>query len=299
MRLTVVAADAGTRLDTLLAEPLGSRSRAARLIDAGAVTVNGRALPKRHKLSEGDVVEVDEAADAPPPAPEDVGAGVEYAVPYEDEHLLVVDKPAGVVVHPSKGHLTGTLAQALEGTAEGGEDEWRAGLVHRLDRDTSGLLVVAKSDPVHAALKDALQRREVVREYAALVEGRPPSRTGTIDAPIGRDRRVRTKHSTDTDTPREARTHFAIEEALPRFSLLKVTLETGRTHQIRVHLEAIGHPVAGDPEYGHAGLLGLHRQFLHARRLAFTHPVTGEDVAIESSLPEDLRAALDAARRLS
>lgn len=294
MRLTASADDAGTRLDALLAEPLGSRSRAARLIDAGAVTVNGRAQPKRYKIEPGDVVVVDDAADAPP-VPEDVGAAVDFAVPYEDEHLLVVDKPAGVVVHPSRGHLTGTLAQALEGTAEGGEEGWRAGLVHRLDRDTSGLLVVAKSDAVHAQLKDALQRRDITREYAALVEGRPPARTGTIDAPIGRDRRMRTKHSTDTDTPREARTHFEIEAALPRFTLLKVTLDTGRTHQIRVHLLAIGHPVAGDPEYGTAGLLGLTRQFLHARHLAFTHPVTGTPISIDSPLPDDLRRALEAA----
>jgi 23S rRNA pseudouridine1911/1915/1917 synthase len=295
MELTAQTADAGTRLDALLAESLGSRSRAARLIDAGAVTVNGHARPKSYKVEPGDVVVVDDAADAPP-VPEDIASAVDFAIPYEDEHLLVVDKPAGVVVHPSRGHLTGTLAQALEGTAEGGEDAWRAGLVHRLDRDTSGLLVVAKSDAVHAALKEALQRREITREYAALVEGRPPARTGTIDAPIGRDRRMRTKHSTDTDTPREARTHFEIEEALPRYSLLKVMLDTGRTHQIRVHLEAIGHPVAGDPEYGHAGLLGLTRQFLHARHLAFTHPITGVPIAIESPLPEDLSQALARAR---
>jgi 23S rRNA pseudouridine1911/1915/1917 synthase len=299
MRLTAGPDDDGARLDALLAGPLGSRSRAARLIDAGAVTVDGRAVAKRHRVAAGEAIEVDDAADAPPPPPRDVAAGVEFGVPYEDEHLLVVDKPAGLVVHPSKGHLTGTLAQALEGTVEGGDDAWRAGLVHRLDRDTSGLLVVAKSDAVHAALKEALQRREVTREYAALVEGRPPSRTGTIDAPIGRDRRVRTRHSTDTDNPRDARTHFEVVEALPRFTLLHVTLETGRTHQIRVHLEAINLPVAGDPEYGHAGLLGLTRQFLHARRLAFTHPVTGTPLSIESPLPPDLQTALDDARRLS
>jgi 23S rRNA pseudouridine1911/1915/1917 synthase len=295
MELTTGPAEAGDRLDAALAGALGSRSRAARLIDAGAVTVNGAAQPKRYKVAEGDVIVV--ADDAEAPAPQDVGAAVDFAVPYEDEHLLVVDKPAGVVVHPAKGHLSGTLAQALEGTASGGDEGWRAGLVHRLDRDTSGLLVVAKSDAVHAALKEALQRREITREYAALVEGRPPARTGTIDAPIGRDRRVRVRHSTDTDNPREARTHFEIAEALPRYTLLKVTLETGRTHQIRVHLQAIGHPVAGDPEYGHAGLLGLQRQFLHAQRLAFTHPVTGEAIAIDSPLPPDLAAALAAARR--
>jgi 23S rRNA pseudouridine1911/1915/1917 synthase len=296
MRLTVSADDAGQRLDALLAGPLGSRSRAARLIDDGAVTVGGRPRPKRHVVAEGDVVEWDDGATDEPEAPQDVAAGVEFAVPFEDEHLLVVDKPAGVVVHPAKGHPTGTLAQALEGVAAGGDDGWRAGLVHRLDRETSGLLVVAKSDAVHAALKDALQDREITREYAALVEGRPPSRTGTIDAPIGRDRRVRTRHSTDTDNPREARTHFAIEAAFDHYTLLAVTLETGRTHQIRVHLEAIGHPVAGDPEYGHAGRLGLPRQFLHARRLAFTHPVTGAPIAIESPLPPDLDAALQRAR---
>jgi 23S rRNA pseudouridine1911/1915/1917 synthase len=295
MQLTVTEADAGQRLDALLAEPLGSRSRAVRLIDAGAVRVGGTAQPKRYKVAAGDVIEVDDGADQPV-APTDVAATVEYDVPYEDEHLLVVDKPAGVVVHPARGHLTGTLAQALEGTAAGGEDGWRAGLVHRLDRETSGLLVVAKSDAIHAALKEALQAREITREYGALVEGRPPARTGTIDAPIGRDRRVRTKMSTDTDNPRDARTHFEIVEALPSFTLLRVTLETGRTHQIRVHLQAINHPVAGDPEYGHAGLLGLERQFLHAQRLAFAHPVTGAAIAVESPLPADLAAALALAR---
>jgi 23S rRNA pseudouridine1911/1915/1917 synthase len=297
VELTVGPHEAGQRLDALLAGPLGSRSRAARLIERGAVLVDGRPQPKRFVVAAGQTVVVDEGSDAPAPA--DVAARVDFAVPYEDEHLLVVDKPPGVVVHPARGHLTGTLAQALEGRGHGPADPdegWRAGIVHRLDRDTSGLLVVAKSEPVHAALKAALQRREITREYTALAEGRPPSRTGTIDAPIGRDRRVRTRMSTDTDTPRAARTHFELVEALPSFSLLRVTLDTGRTHQIRVHLQAIGHPVAGDPEYGHAGLLGLQRQFLHAARLAFTHPVTGAPVEVMSPLPADLAAALEQAR---
>jgi 23S rRNA pseudouridine1911/1915/1917 synthase len=297
VRLTVGPDDAGQRLDALLAEPLGSRSRAARLIERGAVLVDGRPQPKRYAVAAGQQVEVDEGSDAPAPA--DVAARVDFAVPYEDEHLLVVDKPAGIVVHPARGHPTGTLAQALEGRGYGPaepDDGWRAGLVHRLDRETSGLLVVAKSEDVHAQLKAALQRRDVTREYTALVEGRPPARTGTIDAPIGRDRRVRTRMSTETDTPREARTHFAIVEALRETTLLRVTLDTGRTHQIRVHLLAIGHPVAGDPEYGHAGLLGLERQFLHAARLAFAHPVTGAQVEVVSPLPGDLAAALERAR---
>jgi len=215
-----------------------------------------------------------------------------FAIVHEDEHLLVVDKPAGVVVHPARGHHGGTLAQALAGRAAGGEDPARAGIVHRLDRDTSGLLVVAKSEAVHRALQELIRRRDLRREYLALVEGCPPARSGTIDAPIGRDRRVRTRMSTDTDVPRAARTHFELERAFAGYALLRVALETGRTHQIRVHLQAIGHPVAGDPEYGSAGALGLERQFLHAARLAFAHPVTGMTVDVTSPLPADLAAAL-------
>jgi 23S rRNA pseudouridine1911/1915/1917 synthase len=167
--------------------------------------------------------------------------------------------------------------------------------VHRLDRDTSGLLVVAKSDAVHRALKAELAARKMRREYLALVEGHPPARTGMIDAPIGRHRRDRKLMSIDTDEPREARTHFEIDRLLPRSALLRVTLETGRTHQIRVHLDAIGHPVCGDPQYGSAGLYGLTRQFLHAWRLAFAHPVTGQELDLRSELPGDLAAALERA----
>jgi 23S rRNA pseudouridine1911/1915/1917 synthase len=293
MELTASEADAGARLDAFLAEPLGSRARAQRLIEAGAVLVDGAVVPKRHRVAAGEVVVVDEGADRAPAG--DPTQTAEFSVAFEDEHLIVVDKPAGVVVHPARGHWHGTLAQALEGRAAGGSDAFRAGIVHRLDRDTSGLLVVAKSDAVHTALKDALARRDMVREYLALVEGRPPARSGTIDAPIGRDRRLRTRHSTDTAEPREALTHFALERALPRATLLRVRLQTGRTHQIRVHLQAIGHPVCGDPEYGTAGLYGLERQFLHAEHLAFTHPVTGVPVDVHSPLPPDLAAALERA----
>jgi 23S rRNA pseudouridine1911/1915/1917 synthase len=278
----------GERLDTLLAGTLGSRSRAARLIDDGHVTVDGRVVAKRHRVRAGEEIEVDEPVE--PPAPETVD--VPYEVAYEDEHLLVVDKPARVVVHPARGHRSGTLAQALQGTAAGGEDEWRAGIVHRLDRDTSGLMVVAKSEEAHRRLKAMIQEREVTREYLALVLGRPPSRSGTIDAPIGRDRRHRTRVSTDTDEPREAVTHFSIVRQLPEATLLLVRLQTGRTHQIRAHLEAIGHPVAGDPEYGGAGAFGLERQFLHATRLAFEHPFGAGPVDLTSPLPEDLAKVL-------
>ncbi|MGN6187307.1 MAG: RluA family pseudouridine synthase [Conexibacter sp.] len=287
-----VAPDAdGERLDQLLAGPLGSRSAAQRAIDAGRVTVDGAVRPKRHRVAAGERIEVaPEAAggEAEPAADE-----VPYAVAWEDEHLLVVDKPAGVVVHPARGHRGATLAQALAGRAAGGEDPARAGIVHRLDKDTSGLLVIARSEAVHRALQELIRRRELRREYLALVAGCPPARSGTIDAPIGRDRRTRTRMSTDTDVPRAARTHFEIERAYAGFTLLRVTLETGRTHQIRVHLEAIGHPVVGDPEYGGAQTLGLARQFLHAARLAFAHPVTGAPVDVSSPLPSDLQVVLD------
>jgi 23S rRNA pseudouridine1911/1915/1917 synthase len=291
MELHATPEDEGTRLDAFLAGPLGSRARAQRLIEAGAVLVEGRPAPKRHLMAAGERVTVDEPVEAPaadvPDAP--------YAVPYADEHLLVVDKPAGVVVHPARGHRTGTLAQALAGVAAGGEDAARAGIVHRLDRDTSGLLVVSRTEAAHAELKRMLAAREITREYLALVEGRPAARAGTIDAPLGRDRRVRTRVSTDTDEPREAITHFETERALPGATLLRVRLQTGRTHQIRAHLLEIGVPVAGDPEYGRPGLFGLQRQFLHAERLAFAHPVSGESLDVRSPLPGDLAAALERA----
>jgi 23S rRNA pseudouridine1911/1915/1917 synthase len=216
-------------------------------------------------------------------------------VPYEDEHLLVVDKPAGVVVHPSAGHAEGTLVHGLLAwDVEGGEEAERPGIVHRLDRDTSGLLVVARSPEAHRRLQELVRRREVTREYLALVVGRPRSRRGTIEAPIGRDRHDALRHSLDTDSPRHAVTHFEIERELDGYTLLRVTLETGRTHQIRVHLAAIDLPVAGDLTYGRPGVLGLERQFLHAARLAFDHPFTGERVEVESQLPGDLQAALPA-----
>jgi 23S rRNA pseudouridine1911/1915/1917 synthase len=287
--LTVPPEAAGERLDVFLAAHAGSRAAAQRLIDGGGVTVDGEPRPKRHVLAGGETVAVAELASGAEPA--DVPPA-RFSVAYEDEHLLVVDKPPGVVVHPARGHRSGTLVQALAGRVAGGDDPERPGIVHRLDRDTSGLLVVARTEAAHAALKAQLARRELVREYLALVEGRPPARSGTIDAPLGRDRRMRTRISTDTDEGREAITHFEVERALPGDTLLRVRLETGRTHQIRAHLLAIGHPVAGDPEYGTRGRHGLERQFLHAARLAFPHPVGGAPVDVRSPLPDDLAAAL-------
>jgi 23S rRNA pseudouridine1911/1915/1917 synthase len=296
LRLRVPDEAAGERLDRFLARvpEVGSRAVAERLLAAGDVRVDGSAREKSHRLSGGEQVELE-----PPVAPpaELEPEQMSLVVPYEDEHLLVVDKPAGIVVHPSAGHATGTLAHGLVGhEAAGGDEPGRPGIVHRLDRDTSGLLVVARSPEAHRRLQKLVRRRALERDYLALVVGRPRSRAGRIEAPIGRDRNDRTRHSLDTDRPRDAVTHLELAELLPRHALLRVRLETGRTHQIRVHLAAIDLPVAGDPVYGRPGELGLERQFLHAARLAFPHPFTGERIEVESPLPSDLETALAAAR---
>ena len=250
--------------------------------------VDGEPRPKSHRLAGGETVELEPPAAPAALEPEEVP----LRVAYEDEHLLVVDKPAGIVVHPSPGHATGTLVHGLLGRTAGGESPDRPGIVHRLDRDTSGLLVVARSEEAYRGLRNLVRRRALERRYKALVRGLPRSRTGKIEAPIGRDRHEPTRISLDTDTPRDAVTHFEVKRLLDGHALLDVRLETGRTHQIRVHLAAIGLPVVGDPVYGVTDP-ELGRQFLHAWRLAFTHPVTGEDVEVESPLPPELQAALE------
>jgi 23S rRNA pseudouridine1911/1915/1917 synthase len=244
--------------------------------------------PKSHRLVGGEEVEVDAAATAEPAL---VPERRDLRIAYEDEHLLVVDKPAGVVVHPSPGHATGTLVHALlEHDIEGGDAE-RPGIVHRLDRDTSGLLVVARSPEAYERLQELVRDRKLERRYLALVKGRPRSRRGRIEAPIGRDRHEPTRQSLDTDLPKNAVTHFEVEQLYPAHALLRVRLETGRTHQIRVHLAAIELPLVGDPVYGVPDEQ-LGRQFLHATALSFPHPVTGEQIETESPLPEELQAVL-------
>jgi 23S rRNA pseudouridine1911/1915/1917 synthase len=218
----------------------------------------------------------------------------ERLIVHLDEDLAVIEKPAGLVVHSAPSHKGETLVDLLDGIAGGGEGG-RPGIVHRLDKDTSGLMVVARNDESHRVLARMVKAREVLREYTALVEGRMGSRTGTIDAPLGRDRRQRTKRAVKGAGSRAARTHFEVIEALPADTLAHARLETGRTHQIRVHFAAIGHPVAGDPEYGSRGRHGLERQFLHASRLEFTHPRTEERLTFASKLPDDLREALERA----
>jgi 23S rRNA pseudouridine1911/1915/1917 synthase len=220
----------------------------------------------------------------------------ELRVVHLDEHLAVIDKPAGLVVHPAPSHDGPTLVDELGEILGGGADPERPGIVHRLDKETSGLLVVARDDATHAALQEQVRRREVERVYLALAGGRLSSRTGTIDAPIGRASRQRHRMAVSGAASRQARTHFEALELLASETYLEVRLETGRTHQIRAHFGAIGHPLVGDATYGGERKYGLRRQFLHAHRLAFAHPDSGEALSFHSELPLDLAAALDAAR---
>ena len=288
--LTAGPEDAGLRLDAFLAArgAFGSRAAAQRAIERGEVTVDGGRVAKNHRIGEDERVTV---AAPPPVASEAAAAPAALEVIYEDEDLLVVDKPAGLVTHPAPGHHGVTLAELLPAGSR---------VAHRLDKDTSGLLLVARSEAVLEALQRMMKAREITREYTALVEGHPDAESGTIDAPLGRDRANRTVMSTRTDRARDAVTHFEVVERLPRTSLLRVRLDTGRTHQIRAHLAAIGHPVVGDPQYGGSASgsrIGLERQFLHASILMFRHPERGEFVRCESKPPVELSHALDTARR--
>jgi len=286
----VPAEAAGQRLDRFLASlpELGSRAAAERLIDSGGALVEGERPAKSRRLAGGERIEL-ELPEASSSAV--VREDVPLRIAYEDEHLLVVDKPAGVVVHPAPGHASGTLVHGLADLLGGGDAPERPGIVHRLDRDTSGLLVVSRTEDAYRGLRNLVRRRGLERRYKALVRGRPRSWRGRIEAPIGRDRREPTRVSLDTDTPRDAVTHFDVDRLLDGHALLDVRLETGRTHQIRVHLAAIGLPVIGDRVYG-VPEPELSRQFLHAWRLAFPHPLTGEPVEVESPLPPELQAAL-------
>jgi len=295
----------GVRLDVAVAGVLAiSRSRAAARIADGDVTVDGRVVNKQHRLRPGEQVAF--TAPAPPPA-----AGPPPAVPpvrFEDEHLLVVAKPAGLVVHPGAGTPDGTLIDALVGAGgalapAGGAG--RPGVVHRLDRDTSGLLMVARTDEAHAGLVEALRERRVTRHYLALVAGIPRAARGRIEGPIGRDPLDRLRFAVVADGKpavtryRTLATGLAPDVAAHRgeVALLACRLESGRTHQIRVHLTTLGHPIVGDPTYGRraelARSLGLSRPFLHAAALAFDHPITGERIDLVEPLPEALAGALD------
>jgi 23S rRNA pseudouridine1911/1915/1917 synthase len=294
---------AGRRLDEVVAELAGtSRARAARWAGDGRVAVDGRPRPKAYRLRGGERL-----AWAPPEEPPAGGPVAEdrpLEVRYEDDGLLVVAKPAGLVVHPGPGHPTGTLVNALLGRAgtslsAGGGGADRPGIVHRLDKDTSGLLLVAKDDATHLALSRDLAARRVERRYLALVQGRLPAESGTVDAPVGRHPRDR-KRMAVVDAGRRAVTHWRVQERFPAVQLIEATLETGRTHQVRVHLASLRHPLVGDRAYGAdptlAARLGVGRPFLHAWRLAFTHPATGQRVELTEPLPPDLQPVLDRLR---
>ena len=295
---------AGRRLDEVVAQLAGtSRAQAARWATDGLVEVDGRPRPKAHRLRGGERV-----AWAPPPAPppgEPLAEHRPLGVRYEDDRLLVVAKPAGLVVHPGPGHPTGTLVNALLGRAgtslsAGGGAADRPGIVHRLDKDTSGLLLVAKDDATHLALARELAAHRVERRYLALVQGRLPGGTGTVDAPVGRHPRDRKRMAVVPGGGRHAVTHWRVLETFPAVQLTEATLETGRTHQVRVHLASLRHPLVGDRTYGAdptlAARLGVPRPFLHAWRLAFTHPATGTRIDLTEPLPPDLQAVLDRLR---
>jgi 23S rRNA pseudouridine1911/1915/1917 synthase len=297
--LTFEFNESGERLDKALVAKIPDLSRATvqRLIKKGLVTVNGRVSKPSYPVEMGDSVEVRIPAETPPEVlPEEIPIDVVY----EDEYLLAVDKPAGMVVHPAYGHRSGTLVNAIlarfpETLDVGGPE--RAGIVHRLDKETSGLILVAKRDATHSALQRLFKRRQVKKFYWALVEGHPSPREGVIDAPIGRDKRNR-KRMAIVKSGRRARTGYRVKELFNENSLVEVEPETGRTHQIRVHLAWLGCPVVGDKVYGYRRQrLLTYRHFLHATKLELTHPVTGALLALDAPLPADLAALLRRLRR--
>ena len=304
----VPLAAAGRRFDQALAEmfPDYSRSRLASWIKAGAVTLDGAAAPPRQLLRGGEQVRLEaELVNEVESAPEDIA----LAIVHQDEHLLVLDKPAGLVVHPGAGNPAGTLLNALLHHDARLAELPRAGIVHRLDKDTSGLMVVARSLAAHTALVEMLSRHAVERQYEAVVGGTLVA-GGTIDAPIGRHMGDRLRQAVrDEEDGKHAVTHYRLRERFRAHSLIQCNLETGRTHQIRVHLAHIHHPLVGDPLYGGglrlpkgatpelvAALRGFRRQALHAERLAFEHPVTGEALAFEAKRPADMEALIASLR---
>jgi 23S rRNA pseudouridine1911/1915/1917 synthase len=310
----VESGEQGLRLDVFLSrrDPSLSRSRVQRLIAEGAVRAGDRAVKASHKVREGETIACDVApADVYDVTPENIP----LFVIYEDASVLVVDKPAGMVVHPAAGHRQGTLVHAMlfhcrDLSGIGGV--LRPGIVHRLDKDTSGLLVAAKSDRAHQALTEQFKGRQVKKNYLALVYGDVREDSGRIDLPVGRHPQDRKKMSTQSRRGREAATRWKVQERYGAATLLEVDIETGRTHQIRVHLNAIGHPVVGDGVYGgarrvnavaepslRAVLKKMKRQALHAAHLRFTHPLTGETLAFSSPPPPDMASLCDRLRRLS
>jgi 23S rRNA pseudouridine1911/1915/1917 synthase len=306
LHLSVTADNEGERLDAFLASHIEgwSRARLQRLIEVADVLVNGRVVKSSYKLRPNDEIEVELT---PPPSTSFAPENIPLDVVYEDDQLIVVNKPAGIVVHPAAGVMSGTLANALafhfqQLSTSGGAV--RPGIVHRLDKGTSGLMVVAKTEAAHEDLADQFRDREIFKSYVALVHGQVEKRTGQIDQPIARDRGNRTRMAV-VRGGRPSLSIYRVRKRFERFTLLNVELKTGRTHQIRVHLAWLKHPVVGDEAYGtgrdktipdqqlRSEIANLHRQFLHAEQLGFRHPKTKEEVRFTVPIPPELQAVLD------
>lgn len=291
----------GVRLDVFLAESNTelTRSRIQKLISDGNITVNGNPTKANYKLHKGDRIEMV----LPPPKDTELKAEeIPLDIVYEDEHMLVVNKPQGMVVHPAAGNLEGTLVNALMAhcgdNLSGINGEIRPGILHRIDKDTSGLLLVAKDDRAHLGLSEQIKAHSLTREYIALVHGKIKEDSGTIDAPIGRDPKDRKKMTITNKNSRDAITHFYVLEKFDKYTLVRCRLETGRTHQIRVHMSKNGHPIVGDPVYGRKKEeFKLNGQLLHARKVGFIHPVSGEYMEFEKDVPDYFEEVLVRLRR--
>ena len=299
-RIEFTAEASGDRLDKFLAEAVGeslTRTAAANHIESGAALVNGKTAAKNYKVKAGDsiVLEIPEAAEV-----DILPENIPLDIVYEDKDLLVVNKPKGMVVHPAPGHYSGTLVNALmyhcKDSLSGINGEIRPGIVHRIDKDTSGLLMVAKNDFAHQGLAAQIKEHSFTREYECVVNG-AVKEDGTVSAPIGRHKTDRKKMCVTEQNSREAVTHYKVIENLGNYTHLKCILETGRTHQIRVHMSYIGHPIAGDEVYGNGKPKWLCGQCLHAKKIGFVHPATGEYMEFDSELPDYFQKFLQSIRR--
>ena len=287
-KITLVCEESGTRIDKYISVDGMTRATVQRLIENGGITVNGKPTKNNYKLKSGDIIEIE------PEEPQDANIeaeNIELNIVYEDDSLLVVNKPQGMVVHPAPGNYSGTLVNALmyhcKDNLSGINGVMRPGIVHRIDKDTSGLLLVAKTDEAHHSLSEQIQNKTVRREYICVCEGVVKPKKGIVDAPIGRDPSNRLKMAVTPLNSKNALTHFEVVEQFESAALVKCVLETGRTHQIRVHMLYIGHPVMGDPLYARSNPMNLSGQALHARIIGFNHPVTGEYMEFNVNPPEE------------
>ncbi|MCC9090104.1 MULTISPECIES: RluA family pseudouridine synthase [Bacillus] len=298
VNIAVAEEQTSERLDKFLSttEPEWSRTQVQQWVKDGLIEVNGKQVKANYKVQAGDQIKVE----IPDPEALDVEAeSMDLDIYYEDEDVLVVNKPRGMVVHPAPGHVSGTLVNGLMAHCNdlsGINGVMRPGIVHRIDKDTSGLLMVAKNDMAHESLVNQLVAKTVTRKYTAVVHGIIQHDTGTIDAPIGRDKKDRQSMTVTKENAKQAVTHFDVLERFQDFTLVECRLETGRTHQIRVHMKYIGYPLAGDPKYGPRKTVDFNGQLLHAGVLGFDHPRTGEYIEFTAPIPADMQAFIDSLR---